>query len=212
MSGGQTVTNQFRAKWGRVPGFNQIDGYIASRLAAIDARFSETLRFVEQAPENRSTFSYEFSSILRDSGSVFDSTMRELLELTQYPSPRGSHYDVRDHRKFLMENVDRQSFQSSSPGGIETFVLEIISPWTRRYLIPYRGLENEGTSLEWWDAYNDVKHSDLEKLARGNLVNSINALAAVATLCALIGTGGGTRTFGRPWIYEPMDEFLAGLF
>jgi hypothetical protein len=212
MGGSATVSNQFRAKWGTDTRFNRIDGYIGSRVAAIDARFWETLRFVEPSPDNGGTFSYEFSSILRDSGSVFDSTMRELLKLAKYPSPR-QDYDIRDYRKFLMQNVNREAFQSSTTGGIETIVLVMNSPWARRHLMPYKGWENNGTALEWWNAYNDVKHSDLEKIARGNLVNSVNALGAVAILNTLIGTTGGwTRTFGRPMFFDPMDEILAGLF
>lgn len=79
--------------------------------------------------------------------------------------------------------------------------------------MPYKGLQNGGTTLEWWDAYNEVKHWDLEKVARGNLANSVNALGAVAVLNVLIGTPGRyTLTFGPPMFYEPMDEILARLF
>lgn len=212
MGGSGTVSNQFRAKWGTDTRFDRIDGYIGSRVAAIDARFSETLRFVEPSPDNRATFSYEFSSILRDSGSVFDSTMRELLKVAKYASPR-PEYDIRDYREFLIQNVDRQAFQSSTQGGIETIVLVMNSPWAGRHLMPFKGWEKGGASLQWWSAYNDVKHSDIEKVALGNLVNSVNALGAVAILNALIGTTGGwTRTFGQPMFFEPMDEVIARLF
>lgn len=211
MPGSTSLSNQLRARWPRETRLNQIAGYIQTRLDAIDSRFIETFRYVEPSPDNGGTFSYEYSSILRDCGSVFDSTMRELLRLANYQPPRQPGYDIRDFREFLRQSVNRQGL--SSGGGIATVVLTINSSWARRYVMPFKGLENGGSSLEWWDAYNEVKHSDLEQIARGNLSNALNALGAVAILNALVGaTGGWTRTFRQPMFYDPMDDILAGLF
>ena len=209
MPGAGTLTNQFRAKWGKNPRLAQIEGYIGSRMAAIDARFFETFRYVDPSPDNGGTFSYEFSSILRDCGSVFDSTMRELLKVAEWPEPERG-YDIRDHKKFLASNVDRQGFQRETPGGIGTVVVILNSPWARRHVVPYKGLEIEGMKLEWWDAYNDVKHSDLENVAKGNLANAVNAFGAIVILSALIGEPGRhTLSFGAPMLYQPIDEILA---
>lgn len=212
MAGYGTVANQFRAKWGKNPRLDVIAGYLDSRVRAIDARLWETFRYVDQSPDNKGTFSYEFSSILRDCGSAFDSAMRELLRTVRYPKPK-REYDIRDYRNFLVKNVDRQAFQQSSPGGIETVVLALDSSWAKRYVMPFKGLENGGTTLEWWDAYNDVKHSDLEKVAQGNLSNAVNALGAVVVLNVLIGVPGRyTKSFDAPIFHEPMNEILARLF
>jgi len=212
MPGYGTLTNQFRAKWVKNPRLAVIEGYIGSRLAAIDARLFESFRYVDPSPDNAGTFSYEFSSILRDCGSVFDSVMRELLKVAGWPEPERG-YDIRDHKKFLASSVDRQAFQQESPGGIESVVVTLNSPWVRRHVIPYRRLADEGMKLEWWDAYNDVKHSDLENVRRGNLANTVNAVGALVVLSALIGEPGRhTLSFGAPMLYEPMDEILSRLF
>jgi hypothetical protein len=211
MFGSATLTNQFRAKWGKEERFNQIDGYLGSRCFAIDNRLAVALRYVEPSPENRLTYSYEFSSLLRDCGSVFDSTMRELLTLTRYPSPR-SQYDIRDYRRFLRENVNRQGFHPSN-AGVETIVLTVNSSWARRFLMPFAGLEDDNKLLAWWEAFNDVKHSDLEKISQGNLVNCLNAFGALASMNALVGTTGGwTQTLGRPLFIDPIDEIAGLLF
>ena len=45
MPGYGTLTNQFRAKWGKNPRLAVVEGYIGSRLAAIDSRLFETFRY-----------------------------------------------------------------------------------------------------------------------------------------------------------------------
>jgi hypothetical protein len=212
MQGSTTLTNQFRAKWGKEPGYDRIDGYTVSRYLTLDERFAETFRYVEPSPANRLTFSYEFSSILRDSGSVFDSAMRELLDLTGAMPRSGSDYDFLDHRKFLKENVDRQGFPTAG-FAVETIVLQMRTPWGNRTLTPFAGITDDNRALEWWRAYNDVKHSDLEKLAQGNLVNCVNMLGALAIIATLVGGFGvSSRTFYFMGFIEPMDQVNDSLF
>jgi hypothetical protein len=79
--------------------------------------------------------------------------------------------------------------------------------------MPLAPLANEGLPLEWWDAYNDVKHFDLEKTAQGNLGNCLNALGAVAILFALIAfPANWSQTLGQPTFYDPMNEIVSQLF
>ena len=88
MSSLSPLSSTFYWKWHDQAWYPAIETYLDQRYSAIEARFMDTLRFVELHPDNRSTFSYEYASILRDAGSVFDSTMRKLAEGDKFPLGR----------------------------------------------------------------------------------------------------------------------------
>ena len=46
----------------------------------VENRILQAFQFVTPTQENRDSYSHTFSSILRDSGSAFDSIMRKLIE------------------------------------------------------------------------------------------------------------------------------------
>jgi hypothetical protein len=187
MSSLSPLSSTFYWKWHDQTWYPAIETYLDQRYSAIEARFIETLRFVELHPDNRSTFSYEYAGILRDAGSVFDSTMRKLAEGDKFPlGERKFEYDMGHYRSFLSKYVITESFQGHS-SRIALVALELVASNDPVFLQPFLAWEKvPEAKLEWWDAFNDVKHSDMDKFRRGNLLNCLNALAALATLKRLV--------------------------
>lgn len=82
--------------------------------------------------KNNNTFSYEYSSILRDIGSAFSSVLDKLVRKTS--THEQEKYDVRDYRKWLVSNIPK----------IDSISLQInfIIP---KYLVPFSMLVNDDT-------------------------------------------------------------------
>ena len=66
----------------------KLSAYLSKEYQQIENRLEETLDFVALVKEHGNTYSHKFTSILRDSGSVFSSVMDELVrQLEQCVSP-----------------------------------------------------------------------------------------------------------------------------
>jgi hypothetical protein len=59
-----------------------IVAYLQYRFLNISERMWETFRYVDPSPDNAKVYSYEYSSILRDIGSVFGSVLDSLVRET----------------------------------------------------------------------------------------------------------------------------------
>jgi len=70
-------------------------------------------------------------------------------------------------------------------------------------LIPFK--RSESGIPEWWHAYNDVKHEELKRYHRGNLENSLTALAALKLLHFSLTQYETSRIFVDMGI--PYDEY-----
>jgi len=180
-----------KAKW-----YEDVLSYLLKRYYSIENRIIETFRYVDCHPSNRATFSYEYSSILRDAGSVFGSTMDRLVKETRSIS---ALLDIRDYAKWLREEVEN----------IPLIAAEINYPSEERLLLPFLPLNDEKSRLNWWHAYNEVKHSDIDKFHVGNFENALNSLAALAILLALYQLHYGGRLF--PNIYYSPEKYPESL-
>lgn len=161
--------------------FSEVLSYIILRYHSIETRMIETFRYVDCNPENFGVFSYEYASILRDAGSVFSSIMDRLVRETSQPVK--NEYDMGDYRKWLVKEVEK----------IRLVTVGLIYPIQKRFLRPFNRIERESERLEWWTAYNSVKHSDIRQLKDGNLGNALNALGALAILYAALDSNNGSQ-------------------
>jgi hypothetical protein len=170
------------------PGFDELVAFISNRYFAIETRLHETFRFVDLHPNNASTFSYEYASLLRDVGSAFDSALKVFgrqVEGTQNPR-------IHDHLVFLRQNLPLKK-PSVSPE-LTHLSVELASDRADRFLLPFTGVRmdsNKANLPSWWEAYNDVKHLEIEKLGEGNLKNVLNASAALFALFVLTDKNEG---------------------
>lgn len=63
------------------PGFPEVNLYLYDRYFVLSDQFRNTRRYVSIDPDNRYTFSDEFSTIILSAGAVFSSAMNALLKV-----------------------------------------------------------------------------------------------------------------------------------
>ena len=176
MPGYMRVKNIIYSKFGKEPWYNHILSYIIQRYFSIEDRMIETFRYVHCHPNNQKTFSYEYASILRDSGSVFSSVVDRLVKETSSVSRR---LNIKDYLNWLRQEVEN----------IHLIAAEINYPLPCTLLVPFNTLK-DGNIPKWWTAYNHVKHMEIDKIHEGNFENALNSVAALAILLALMEPGG----------------------
>jgi hypothetical protein len=142
--------------------------YLRERRTFVQKRFIECTRYVDVHSGNSETFSYEFASILRDCGSVFSSVLDAMIKgLT----PGKKQTTIADYKSFLKTQDDTVylysvHYRSRFPDGL---------------ILPLYSLKNS-KAPGWWDAYNEVKHSEYDAYRSGNLGNATTALASLVIL------------------------------
>jgi len=162
-------------KFGDEAWFSCAASYLSSRFLSVEARLQTTFRYVDLNRENRNAFSYEFASILRDSGSIFSSVADALVRGAK-GAPK-HEYDFGDYREFLREEVPdihRRTvcLRPCFPAGI---------------VVPFEELCERTGTPKWWHAYNLVKHREYYEFHVGNLENCVIAVSALALLGQLMG-------------------------
>lgn len=174
---------ELHTKYAKNPWFLVALGYLSIRYHPIETRILDTLRYVELAPSNGTVFSYEFGSIIRDVGSTFSSVLDKMVRnATAKPAKR---YDIRDYREFLIKEVEN----------IDSVAAKLATPFTRNLVLPFSDIKNGDTKLRWWDAYNNLKHSEIDNLKDGCLSNVVYGIASLAILYTLMHPG--RRAEGR---------------
>lgn len=187
-------------KFGKESWYGNVSSYLLQRYRPIEDRMINSFRYVSCHPNNRNTFSYEYASILRDAGSVFGSVMDRLVRESVSVSRQ---LDIRDYRKWLIREVENVHM-------IATEISFSLRPRAvEGLLLPFLPLRDEDSRLDWWDAYNDVKHSDIDRFKVGNFENALNSMAALAILLTLIAKIG-TKLFVNIGFFYP-EEYLQSL-
>jgi hypothetical protein len=154
-------------KYGKQEWFKRIQAYLINRHDQIQNRLLTSFRYVECHPNNSSTYSYEYASLLRDIGSVFGSFLDNAIKSTS--SAKGE-LNINSYCEFLCREVD----------DIEKICVTMNANYDQRLLFPFHCIRK--FNPHWWDAYNNVKHADIENLQDGCLGN---VLYSFASLCIL---------------------------
>lgn len=157
----------FKENW-KNDWFKKLQNYITLRYNSIDSRLQSTFRFLELHPNNKDAFSYEYSSILRDVGSVFSSVMDGLLRNLE----GDNRYNIDDYRKYLLSNIS----------DLEIIYIELNMFENQRFIHPYQGFSGEKHKSKWWTAFINIKHFDYECMNEGCLSNVMYAYGALAVL------------------------------
>ena len=167
-SGWHSLGAVLEEKYGKQDWFKRNQTYLINRVGQIQDRLLTSFRYVECHPNNSATYSYEYASLLRDIGSVFGSFLDNAIKSTS-PSAKGK-LDINDYCEFLCREVD----------DIEEICATMDANYDQRLLFPFHCITK--FSPHWWNAYNNVKHSDVENLQDGCLGN---VLYGFASLCIL---------------------------
>jgi hypothetical protein len=104
-------------------------------------------------------------SQIREIGSEIDVIMKELCGFNQF-----DRKTIKDYATHILERYPDIVNQKILGNGIE--------------LVPFANwsLENAATSLEWWDAYNTIKHGRVANFSIANLKNTFKSLGALYVL------------------------------
>ncbi len=176
-----------------------------SRYHPLENRLVETFRYVECDAANSFTFSYEYGNILRDIGSAFASVLDNLIRNSQNESSE-KLYNMSNYRAWLVNELD----------DLHLITVGINNPRQDRYIMPFSSWKNFGSKLAWWDSYNNVKHSDIERYSEGNFRNCVTSLGALAIIYTLIDSesrnGNRIRLFDEIGFIEPEDAHESLLF
>lgn len=190
-------SNTLKAKFGNVTGFGELSSYLFQKYRQIEDRMEETFHFVALHKDNENTFSYEFASILRDSGSAFSSVIDELVRKTT--SKTKKLYNFRDYRRFLINEVSN----------IHLCVVAV-NPLFPLVIMPFSALrDSKKGQPKWWRAYTVVKHFEVTQHREGNLCNALGSLAALAIVGSQMGCFIRTQLFVNVGIaYPPNDPAI----
>jgi len=144
--------------------FTELRDYVELRYEAIVNRFKKTFDYVTPHKENSETYSFEYASILRDTGSVFDTTCNRIIKKA-YPN-----YETKI--KGMLEFLHKYEPQ------LEYIRLRFLH--YGGFLYPFKP-ENNGVP-EWWTAYNKIKHEEIESMHQGNFKNTVIGLSALGII------------------------------
>lgn len=157
--------------------FNEIGDYLLIRHPPIVHRLEDTFRYVDLHPKNSITFSYEYSSLLRDIGSVFSSVLDSLLHGVNYKHKSDRQYNIWDFSDFLIHEKESLAMTAAFLNG----------NYEKNVVLPFRGFMSAQERVSkrskfksvWWNAYNSVKHDDITSLSSGCLSNVIYGFCAL---------------------------------
>lgn len=167
--------NNFAKQYESQDWFKKAKAYLLARRSSIQQRLQTTFRFVDLSRENDATFSYEFASILRDSGSVFGSVLDLLTKGKK--DDFGIQTNFGDYRELLLsEDVD-----------IHHRTLQVRPLFPSGMLVPLSVLSQPTGTPSWWRAYNNVKHSEYENFRDGNMQQAVLSVAALVILEHFVG-------------------------
>ncbi len=151
--------------------------YLRLRYTQIETRLMDTSRYVEIESHNKFTFSYEYSSLLRDIGSAFSSVMDKFVEKTSQKSENDiSSSNISNYTEFLINEIPK----------VEKIGLRLEYRFkNNNYVFPFWSIKKETLSrnkLHWWEPYNKIKHSEIDNLSQGCLEHVIYGMATLAVL------------------------------
>lgn len=133
----------------------------------LENKFIKTLNYVELTRKNFKTYSIDYAHQLLSIGSELDSFLKIYCRFN--PQDRKT---MKHHIDYLVDNYSDINLQ------------KIYIPTADIELIPYEKIrkfdpKTEKNPLDWWNAYNKVKHNRQGNLTQASLGNVINALSAL---------------------------------
>lgn len=162
----------FKEKYSSKSWYKEISTYLRMRYPPIIDRFLNTFRYVDFDPKNADSCSYEFASLLRDIGSIFNSVLDTIVEQEGRAPKYGPRYNILDYRDFLLENFPT----------IDEISVVLNVNYDQKYILPYEGFKKSEVNSVWWNAYNAVKHQDIKCREFGCLSNVIYGVCALTII------------------------------
>lgn len=132
----------------------------------LEKKFIDTLNYVELAEENFSTYSVEYAHQLLTIGSELDTFFKIYCGFNL-----NDQKNIVDYTRYIMSDYPQITTQSTGIYNTE-ITLTPYEEWSR-WDSRSRNL------LNWWKAYNSVKHNRQENIKKASMGNVITSLAAL---------------------------------
>lgn len=128
----------------------------------LEQRVQKIERYVEFVKDNRETYSVEFIGCLMEIGSEIDVVMKNICNFSEK-----DRSTIKEYAPLILEKYKGIKEQEVRIRGI---AIKPFEKWS---------VDEPANSLEWWKAYNSVKHGRSENYQMANLTNVIYSLAAL---------------------------------
>ena len=130
----------------------------------LEEKFRQTINYVELSEDNFSTYSIEYAYLLQSIGGELDTFFKVYCG---FPL-NDRNKDMRDYRNTTIANYPGIVSQKVS---VQEYGLE---------LQPFKAWSHG--SVEWWSAYNSLKHNRSQNIKCASQKNVLNALSALNIL------------------------------
>lgn len=134
----------------------------------LEEKFVESLKYVELDSENYDTYSIDFANQLNSIGSELDVFFKVVSKFKL--DDRKTIADYYDEINKFYPNIKNQEIVICDKRNIKIKPFEL---WNG---------ECTAQSLEWWVAYNNIKHGRVINMRDANLKNVLNILGALFIL------------------------------
>lgn len=133
----------------------------------MEHEFLDIMDYIELVPENYSVYSIKLMQLLLSIGSEFEAVLKEICSTTEK-----SRTSMMDYAPVIFRRYPKLLLQKICVVN-KSITLAPFAGWN---------LEQPAKSLEFWNAYNDVKHHRTERYSKASFGAVLNALAALFTL------------------------------
>lgn len=130
----------------------------------LEKRFVESIEFVELHKDNFRAFSNGYALQIQAIGAELDTVFKEFCGF-----PTTDRKTIADYAKHILTNVPDIKKQKIN---VREYDIEIqpFMNWD---------IDKPKQSLQWWEAFDDVKHNRYEQLKQAKLENVLNILGAL---------------------------------
>lgn len=154
--------------------------YYWSYYLSVEKMLEDTRKYVAVSEENKDTYSDEFAKIILLSCSEIDSILKLICKLRNIQK-EDNQYNMKVYIGVLneIENIKEIAY-SRYPTTCINEELLIVRPFKTMDINKKYG------GMDWWEAYQSLKHNRLENALKGNLNNAVTAVAAQYIIIRLL--------------------------
>lgn len=149
--------------------------YYVDYFSMLEERLYNMKRYIAFEEENLNTFSIELASIINDCCGLINGFCTELCQEKQkkVEGKTKTKFDIRDYKKMLQQGDYL----------IETLVYVgkfKIQPWEDCVVN-----KTNNVNINWWKAYNSIKHSGKPNFSQATLKNTFSCMAGMFALLTM---------------------------
>jgi len=146
---------------------------LVNSFRRIEDQFAAILRIVPYCPEHFDVWSDALGALLLDSCSLLDSLWRDASKKSRHVTKKRSGLNMLDYFRFFGEDMSRKWLVC---WGEEPVRETPFGNWSKTGQFKTKADYN---ALDWWTAYNDIKHDRLLNRRQATLRVTARAIAAL---------------------------------